>query len=344
MLTSILMIAVLMQPAAEAEQPGAYVVASTTIDYTDSERDNRRLKTEIWYPVSPASSEAVSADQAKPRLRNVPCADGEFPVIMFSHGSQATRLQSTELCEHWASHGYIVVAPDHQFNTFIDHDNNRMLQTALDRPRDISFVLDQVERRHETAGDLLYRKLRLDRIAAIGHSFGGYTSLVLGGAEVDFQTASRRFGAELPEKLPGLSDSRIQVVVSYAPIGPPVFNATGLAELKKPTLVFGGTLDTILPYQTSQVPIYEHAGGTCYLAGLVGGSHFSFNNAGVLKLIQMVQGEDAREEIDRAEADRLVRGITLAFLDRHLIGTDRWGQWLADHPPHIEFSQRLLAK
>ena len=39
--------------------------------------------------------------------------DGPYPVVFFSHGSGGIRMQSTYLTVALASHGYVVVSPDH---------------------------------------------------------------------------------------------------------------------------------------------------------------------------------------------------------------------------------------
>jgi predicted dienelactone hydrolase len=54
------------------------------------------------------------------------------------------------------------------------------LQNALDRPRDISFAIDQMERMHRQEGPLTGR-LDLSRIGVAGHSFGAYTALAVAG-------------------------------------------------------------------------------------------------------------------------------------------------------------------
>ena len=48
-----------------------------------------------------------------------PALGGPWPIILFSHGNQGIKEQSFFLTEHLASHGYLVVAPDHQYNTAI---------------------------------------------------------------------------------------------------------------------------------------------------------------------------------------------------------------------------------
>jgi predicted dienelactone hydrolase len=168
----------------------------------------------------------------------------------------------------------------------------------------------------------------------MGHSFGGYTALVVGGAEVDGKAAAERFGDRVDFKTYRRPDERAAVIVAYAPVGPPIFSTEGLKKVTKPLLVFGGTNDQILPFDQHQAPIFEFAGGPCYLAALQGGSHFAFNNAALTALVGFVKPKRKVEElVDRKVADELVKAVTLAFLERHLLGDDRWATALAARPP-----------
>ena len=76
---------------------GPFPIIVETRAYRDDAR-NRPLRTEIWRPSAPMRS----------------------PVVLFSHGFAGTRLQSKFICSHLASHGYVVAAPDHAGNTFLD--------------------------------------------------------------------------------------------------------------------------------------------------------------------------------------------------------------------------------
>jgi predicted dienelactone hydrolase len=42
-----------------------------------------------------------------------PKGPGPFPVIVFSHGFGAGKTAFTPITEHWASHGFVVISPDH---------------------------------------------------------------------------------------------------------------------------------------------------------------------------------------------------------------------------------------
>ena len=116
-------------------------------------------------------------------------AAGRFPVVLFSHGFGGHRRQSTFLCTHLASHGYVVVAMDHTGNTVIDmaqmtlqvmmgepmpEPGPMIAELITARPLDAIFVLDSL-----FAGKLGIdpASLDADRVGMAGHSFGGWTTL-----------------------------------------------------------------------------------------------------------------------------------------------------------------------
>ncbi|HEY4310545.1 MAG TPA: dienelactone hydrolase family protein [Pirellulales bacterium] len=322
-MTSVLLPIVLAVAAVQAapDAPGKYAVGISRLDLRDASRDNRRLTSDVWYPVDRSASDPSTGTK-----RDAPCADGTFPLVIFSHGASATRQQSTYLTEHWASHGYVVVAPDHQFNTVFDNRAEHGIQSGIDRPQDCSFVIDRMLERNGDAADRLCQRIDPRRIGATGHSFGGYTALVLAGATVDAQAARAMFGKELAQGDFSHPDQRVKAAIAYAPIGPPLLSAKSLAEIQIPVLVFAGTHDLILPLEKHQLPLFENLGGPAFLATIEGGSHFCFNNAAFTSLARLVRTDKMLEEhVDRAAADAIVKRLSLAFLNRYVAGDESQG-------------------
>ncbi len=95
------------------------------------------LRVEVWYPARPGSEQGVAAVRYDPRdsmpaseaakipdsatawlacdcVRDVPVdtTHGPYPVVMFLHGAASFRFQSVFLATHWASRGFVTVAPD----------------------------------------------------------------------------------------------------------------------------------------------------------------------------------------------------------------------------------------
>ena len=139
-----------------------------------------------------------------------PVARGEarYPVLLYNHGGSWTRFSATFTTEWLASHGYVVVSVDHTgFNkTVLFPDGYRYQPDTLTMPvpkpgnfratvdenwaylgneafptwvADARFALDRIEELNRMPGSPFQGRLDLDRIGALGWSFGGATAVQL---------------------------------------------------------------------------------------------------------------------------------------------------------------------
>lgn len=169
--------------------PGEYDVGVSTITITDTDR-NRPLTVDVWYPLTEGttgephrytfltgdyyeSPAAISADAT------AISPDGPFPLVVYSHGSGGQRYVASNYTETIASHGYLVVAPDHTGNTAVERiaetsDDTALI--ALNRPQDVGVVIAAMldPENPETAG--FVASADPERVAVTGHSFGGFTA------------------------------------------------------------------------------------------------------------------------------------------------------------------------
>src|SRR5689334_6769086 len=53
-----------------------------------------------------------------------PKADGQFPLIVWSHGMYGSKDGYQPLVSHWVSHGYVVIQPTHSDSLSLDNDEN----------------------------------------------------------------------------------------------------------------------------------------------------------------------------------------------------------------------------
>jgi predicted dienelactone hydrolase len=356
--------------------PGPYAVGYTTFEARDEAR-GRTLPVHVWYPVHP--SEAVGAPavygvlilglESPVAIADAPVARrGFFPLVVFSHGNGGIGLQSFFLTEALASHGFVVVAPDHVGNTLLDAilgnlGAAQILQSALDRPRDVSFLIDTMIERTFTPGDRFHLALNPFLVGVAGHSFGGFTSLAV-AAGFDAEAAGA-FGVEVPETFePIPADPRVRAIVPIAPASTPLGDGE-LARIRIPTLLVGGTLDRTTPLDPEVTRPYERIPARpLYRADLQGAAHFSFTNicdlialaldAGIppALLQDLVRGGNeegcAPELLPVEEAQRLTRLVTVAFLRRHLAGDPRYEPHLQPvrlerSEPDLDFFRKPLA-
>jgi len=153
---------------------GRFSVGVRTLEAHDSAR-RAGIMCEIWYPAGAShfgqdyvqhilDTYSIQGEaRTQEAIRDAAPAAGPFPLVVYSHPtSRWKRHTATFLCTHLASHGYVVAAPDHGSDDIEKH-----------RVADLSFLIDLV-----LAGGL-GTDIRVEpaRIAAVGHSLGGWTVL-----------------------------------------------------------------------------------------------------------------------------------------------------------------------
>lgn len=167
--------------AATLVAPGPWQVGhrDDTVTYEDPAGASRELHLSVWYPTEDTDGDNaryfLNSIEAEGIWQDASIAGGPFPALVFSHGHQGYAENSSFLMEHLASHGFVVAAPDHTGNTTLD-GSERTTEIYYQRPADVSAVLDWLE--GSEFG------LTGERVG-LGHSFGGYTMLALGGAAYD---------------------------------------------------------------------------------------------------------------------------------------------------------------
>jgi predicted dienelactone hydrolase len=185
-----------------------------------------------------------------------------MPLVVFSHGSGSLNIQSTGMMELLASHGFVVVAPNHTGNTIWDSPGDPFAETAVNRPLDVSFLIDHMLARSEDPGDPFYHHISPLSIGVVGHSFGGYTSLAM--------------PAGLDGQVP--PDPRVRAIVPTSAVTS-LHTDEELASITIPTMLIGGTLDNVIPIDPDTIRAFELISSRrLYRADIVGATHSHFAN------------------------------------------------------------------
>ena len=266
-------------------QTPAPPIGVRTLDLIDDARGDRLLVTEVWYPAAADGSGSeprpFATGVASAARRDSTVAAGRHPVVLFSHGLRSVREQSVFLVETLAAAGCVVVAPEHLYNSGRSYRPEQVYRAAIDRPLDVSRVLTEMLDRSAAAAGPFAGRLDAERIAAIGHSYGGYTALAVAGAR---PTSRYLAPAQRPDPQTldyDFTDDRIGAAIALAPVTYPPFADDGFAHVRVPVLIVAGTQDVLTPLALHQRRPFDLLPGRKALAVFEGASHLDFADAGL---------------------------------------------------------------
>ena len=324
------------------EAAGPYPVGNATIALDDTAR-MRKLRVEIWYPAAEsaradaekgfpvaefadagaerdqlaalikAAPDPGTSRQAHAARGAAPASPETFPIVAFSHCFDCTRFSTFAIAERLASHGIVVVAPDHTGGTLAD----AIAGTAapLDvaflgvRAGDIEFTLDRVL---DAAATELPAELRgrfdASKVGVFGHSFGGVTAgLVL---------------TQDPRPLAGLALA--------VPMENPLLPGVTVATLKVPLFFMRASEDNSIGVAGNFVldENFKSATTPVWKANVVDAGHWSFTNiCGITKDFHPGCGADVRQTngakfdyLDIEVARGVAQAYTTAFFAATLTG------------------------
>jgi len=281
-----------------------------------------------------------------------------YPLVILSPGFALGTTAYAWQAEHLASHGYVVIAPEHDerydvtMTSFWPADIIRPLDTL----KVLAFVDTQVAAGGEFDG-LVDSQL----VAVIGHSSGGSTALAAAGARLNTDYLQVHCDAvkvaadpsawlcdlalpflgdmaalagldSVPQGVwPSTAAERIDAVVSMAGEAYK-FGPLGLAEVTVPVMVMSGTLDTGSPYAWNTPLAYDSvASEKKALVTFQDAEHMIFGSTCAALPIYTMFGmhqlcSDHVWDMDRAHD--LINHFTTAFLAAELLGSDEAAQAL----------------
>ena len=283
-----------------------------TILYAGSDRP---LKASLWYPSQTTFPTERVADNPAFLGTNVvrigTPQKGTFPLVVLSHGYRGNWRNQNWLATRLAEQGYIVASLDHPGTTSFDHSAQAAAQWWK-RAGDVSRLLDWLLNE-----SYLLPNIDAHNITAIGHSLGGWTVMLLAGAQFDRDQlkqecslkASPRVCGLMPElgldntqigePTTSLQDERIRRVVSLDLGLARSLSRQSLQVLSTPTLILAAGVDI------GDVPQAEESG---FLAQYIpsnnreyivypDAAHFSFMQLCKPGAIELIEEEEPGDGI-----------------------------------------------
>jgi predicted dienelactone hydrolase len=185
----------------------------------------------LIYPAgAPASGSAAEPAGEAPTMfgaypvaavRDAPIAPGRRPLIVVSHGHGGALWGHHDLAEALARAGYIAALVEHVGDSWRDQSGFRTGRSVYGRAHQVSAVIDRLLEDPEIAA-----QIDGARIGVAGFSAGGYTSLLVVGAEPDY-TRVPDYCARHPEDSEICSDalSLAAIPAHHAPTKDPRVSA-----------------------------------------------------------------------------------------------------------------------
>ena len=347
---------VLLPVPSPAAPSGPYTIGTRSMVLIDPNRkeiysgkdEPRKFLIEIWYPAlppQPGTQPAAWMPEAKivaPAIADyinlphffldhlvlarssaytdIPAnrRDGPYPVLIFSHGWNGFRQQSTFLMQELASHGYIVVAMEYPYGArltvFPDGTQAPNNPAALPKGKpdaeyeaagrilvnqwvgDIGYAIDSLGllNQNDPEGQLT-GMLNLDKLGAFGHSTGG-------GAAIQFCGTDPRCKAGLT------------LDAFMRPVGLDVLTQ----GTKQP---FFYMFSELWPFQRNTElfnQYYSHVATSNRVVTILGADHYDFSDLPALSPLAPQLG--LKGPINGERVQKIIDAYVLAYFDQQFKG------------------------
>ncbi|GAB2275364.1 hypothetical protein Dimus_010123 [Dionaea muscipula] len=288
--------------------PSSCLSSSSVFEYGN-------YKTVVLFRGSQDDDDSSSSPPPKPLLIGTPSEGGDFPVLLLLHGFMMKHTFYSQLIQHIASHGFIVVAP--QLYTLACADATRDIKAAAD-------ITDWLAK--GSLEDLLPSNVHpmLEKVALSGHSRGGKAAFALALSKVassalklsaligiDPVDGSTRGQSTPPAVLTGAPDSLNLDGMPVMVIG------SGLGATKKNFLV-----PPCAPEGVNHDNFYKECQAPAWYFLVKDYGHMDMLDDETKGITGMMTSMISMNGKSREPMRKFVGGVLVAFLRAYLMGDD----------------------
>ena len=341
--------------AAAPDKTGPFGVGHSAFTAIDPRRQNRSLAVQAWYPVddedrrdSPLTSYELAPGiglTSGVAVDDLPVSSRPDQVLLvFSHGYGGINTASVVLMETLASHGFIVISPEHTGNSQSSGDDT-FDEAAANRVPDVSFLIDEMTERSENPDDMFYQRIKGDRVGVVGHSFGGMTAV---GMAAGWAGAAPEPRVKAIVPISAVFRAELQKDERSGPNAG--FTRQQLERITVPAMLMGGTRDLDVFIENNSIAFAEMINApVVYQVDIIGANHTHFANVcdignlligigigqdtwpaiGAGDLLEPYAQTCTAEAFPIAEAVRLENLYVVSFFKRYLQDDERYDRYLS---------------
>jgi predicted dienelactone hydrolase len=272
--------------ALRASSPSGFQIVSV------ADNGGKSLQVGIWYPTDahpwPTTFAGLNLMDV---ARDGPVVGRALPMIVISHGTAGGPVSHADLALALAAHGFVVAAPMHDGDNYMDQHALSSANLFVGRTREIQATVDYMLSTWPEHG-----RIDASRVGMYGFSAGGFTALASIGGVPDLRLLASRCASAsefvctllgdahspllMPDSVPPSSayvhDPRIKAAVIAAPGLGFTFTPAGLAGVTAPVQLWSGDADTSVPTASNAAWVRDGLGSRAELRIVPGANHFSF--------------------------------------------------------------------
>ncbi len=287
----------------------------------DAQDRMQRIDIAVWYP-SPDEAKPFRYIYGENQIATEIAVDGKrvsgrFPLIIYSHGATGSGLSLAFLAESLASEGFVVAAPDYTDRFYAarirgpvptqtmrqkvamwlwimdlrKYQLNKGGKAYRDkylayRPNQARATIDRLIDESRDSDSPFHNLINEDEVGLVGHSFGAWTSILVGGAD------------------PAYADKRVKAVVAMSgPVNAHVYEPQELGNIEVPIMFMFGEREPMVGRMSDRKLLYDLTNAPKFLVEIKGADHFDTFSGGIRRefntVSEYVQRDPRRAAIVR---------------------------------------------
>lgn len=215
-----------------------------------------------------------------------PTEEGKFPVIIFSHGAGGSKDGYKYLIDYWVKNGFVCIQPSHA-DAITNTANKELLFQNLmailkvlptdyngwaNRVADIKLILNSLSSIQSSVPAVM----DTSHVGLAGHSYGAFTSMLIGGASVPKLASG---------KVKNAYDGRVAAILVMSPQGIKhrvrdfgFDSKLSWKGLSGPAMFMTGSLDQTgwTTPKDRRAPYLDSPAGNKYFVDIKGANHLTF--------------------------------------------------------------------